>query len=326
LEGNFLVVLTIAKTEKWIMSNQKKEQGNVLDIIKIQNFFQTSRYLVKLSSLGDIRDSTANKHFVSSLLDVVCNSESTVGQIYASALAAIAPRNPLVSIQGGTLPKTSARAGTQVGNFQLGMYAVTVAEWQGVRQWAIENGFAMAEGTAGGSKHPVTEVNWYDCVKWCNAKSIMEGLDPVYSVKGQEGYYARGQFGPEGSDIVIWYAKSGYRLPTEAEREWAAGGGRNSQGYKFAGSDNVDAVGWHSGNSSDVLHAVGEKAANELGLYDMSGNVWEWCWDLLKTTRRICGGSWDCTAKCCDVDSRSYAYPDGRKMSYGFRLARSSGN
>ena len=291
----------------------------------LQNYLQTSRYLVKLSSLGDSRESTANEHIVSSVLDIACDSESTVGQIYASALAAIAPRNPLVSIQGGTLPRPSQLAGAKVGDFEIGMFAVTLAEWQGVRHWAIENGFDMAPGAAGGPTHPVTKVNWYDCVKWCNAKSLMEGLDPVYSVKGQEGYYAREEFGPKRSDVVIWYAKSGYRLPTEAEWEWAARGGRNSQGYTFAGSNDLNSVGWYYDNYGGAAHAVGEKAANELGLYDMSGNVWEWCWDLNTSCHCFRGGGWNGPRGCAAVSFRDdIAGPDYRSDSLGFRLARSS--
>jgi formylglycine-generating enzyme required for sulfatase activity len=293
----------------------------------IQNYLQASRSLAKLSSLGNICESNANKHFVSSLLDIACDSESTADQIYIAALAMIAPSNPMVSVQGGTLPKTSELAGTKVEDFQIGMYPVTYEEWHGVRNWAIENGFDISEGTGGSPSHPVTYINWYDGAKWCNAKSIMEGLESVYAVKGQEGYYCRKEFGQQGSEnVVLKPLANGYRLPTEAEWEWAARGGRHSQGYTFAGSNNLNFVGWYSDNSGGAEHAVGEKAANELGLYDMSGNVWEWCWDfhLLFSTRRIRGGSWSYDAGEATVAYReSSGNPGDRIDSFGFRLVRS---
>jgi len=244
----------------------------------------------------------------------------------------------LVEVEGGTLPNTSELAGAKVGPFEIGKYAVTMQEWQGVRSWAIANGFDVEVGEAGGSRHPVTAVSWYDCVKWCNAKSVMEGLEPVYGVKDLDGYYSREQ----SDNVVIKPWANGYRLPTEAEREWAARGGCNSQGYEFAGSNNLNAVGWYDDNCGrdssvfeddpDYCHAVGEKAANELGLYDMSGNVFEWCWDWYTdpadaasgTSRVLRGGSWALNAGYCRVAYRGFIVPSDSSSAVGFRVARSS--
>ena len=190
-------------------------------------------------------------------------------------------------------------------------------EWSGVRDFLIA--FAprfqdIALGKANTPKHPVTEVNWYDCVHWCNAKSFMEGLELAYD--------------PE-DNLRIKPKANGYRLPTEAEWEWAARGGKKSNGFTYAGSNDLNAVGWYDGNSGGAAHEVAKKAANELGLYDMSGNVWEWCEDLAGTSiRRFRGGSWFNVDRYAAVANRvnSGHYPVTRGNDFGFRLVRSSGN
>ena len=127
-----------------------------------------------------------------------------------------------------------------------------------------------------------------------------------------------------------------YRLPTEAEWEFAARGGKQSKGYKYSGSDNIGVVAWYTGNSGGKTHQVGTKEPNELGIYDMSGNVWEWCGDWYGSYsssaqtnptgpssgsyRVLRGGSWNYNARYCRVSYRSYYYPSYRGISFVFRV------
>lgn len=108
-------------------------------------------------------------------------------------------------------------------------------------------------------------VIWYDAVEYCNWLSEQAGLTPCYELKRLA--------------TTCDFSANGYRLPTEAEWEYAARGGNKSQGHVYAGSDDPDAVGWHAGNSGEQAQPVGQLQPNELGLYDMSGNRTEWCWD-----------------------------------------------
>ena len=164
-------------------------------------------------------------------------------------------------------------------------------------------------------RRPVEQVSWEDGIAFCNALSVREGLQPAYN--GTD------------NDCTLIEGANGYRLPFEAEWEWAARGGVE---YEYAGSDSIDEVAWYDENSGGATHNVGEKQPNGYGLYDMSGNVWEWCaddWDTPgehrpgapKRVRR--GGSWYYPAVYCRLSRRSFLSPDYRFDNLGLRLSRS---
>jgi formylglycine-generating enzyme required for sulfatase activity len=181
--------------------------------------------------------------------------------------------------------------------------------------------------------HPVVCVSWYDAVEYCNWLSRKEGLVPCYSVDDSIN---------EVSPFVSCdFSANGYRLPTEAEWEYAARGGNKSRGYIYAGSNSIDDVAWYHGNSEAQTHPVGQKKPNELGLYDMSGNASEWCWDWFgiystspltdprgpsgDSQRMIRGGSWLLEADFQRVAYRGAHFPPAATVfDFGFRLVRTA--
>ena len=175
-----------------------------------------------------------------------------------------------------------------------------------------------------GKNLPVESVSWYGAVKFCNALSNRDGLTPCYSGSGKK--------------IKCDFSANGYRLPTEAEWEYAASGGKNEDGYGYAGSDDIDEVAWYDENCGNHTQPVAKKKPNSLGLYDISGNVWEWCWDWYDDEftggdnpfgasaggfRVLRGGSWYINSDYASVCLRSLSTPVNRNNRYGFRLARS---
>ena len=190
--------------------------------------------------------------------------------------------------------------------------------------------------------NPVTGVSWYAAIAYCNKLSLKENLTPCYSVSGVTDWENLAYSSIPSSRISTWDAltydkeANGYRLPTEAEWEWLARGGEN---YTYAGSNTVGDVAWYTSNTNDTgTREVKTKSPNGYGLYDMSGNVWEWCWDWYGSissssasdgasagsNRVERGGGWSFNSGHCAVSYRSFSSPCLRDGGLGFRVVRPS--
>ncbi|NLO43483.1 MAG: formylglycine-generating enzyme family protein [Candidatus Cloacimonetes bacterium] len=226
-----------------------------------------------------------------------------------------------------------------LNSFSIGKYQVSQSEYQAIM------GSNPASGYGVGSYYPVYYVSWYDAIKYCNLRSMSEGFMPVYSISGSTNPDDWGSV-PSSSNatwnvaVCNWNA-NGYRLPTEAEWEYAARGATNNPDYLYSGSDIIDDVAWYCDNSSKA-RLVGGKSANGLGIYDMSGNVYEWCWDRYVwdyyesspsnnpsgpengSYRVLRGGSWVNYRDRCRVSYRGYFAPYNEGNYVGFRVCRTA--
>ena len=188
--------------------------------------------------------------------------------IYGQQAVNLTEAPEMVRINGGTFTMgspanergRSANEGPQrqvtVSSFLIGKYPVTQAEYRKIME--------ANPSTFKGDNLPVEQVSWFDAIEYCNKRSQKEGLQPAYTRNGNN---------------VTWDREAnGYRLPTEAEWEYAC---RAETQTPYYSGTSVDDAGWYSGNSKGQTHPVGEKQPNPWGLYDMHGNVLEWCWDWL---------------------------------------------
>ena len=298
--------------------------------------------------------------------DTLAFSEDTTSVM--SMLAPISER--MVWVEGGTFIRGCISERKDCIEDEKSAHKVEVASfYMGATEVSFEEYDAYCDSTSkkkpndrgwGRGRRPVINVSWYDVVEYCNWLSKLEGLDACYSIdKETKDSHNKNR----NDDDVKWtvvcdFGKNGYRLPTEAEWEYAARGGDKSKCYIYAGSSIEDSLhiygnfcdsncdyNWQDRNQNDgYMHTspIGIYRPNELGIYDMSGNVWEWCWDwyasdiykdspeiyrspkgrIYGSLRVLRGGSWYYDAASLRVANRNDYRPYNRFDDLGFRLSR----
>ena len=330
------------------VSNDGKSDSGKSETVEVKKGVQAEDFAVESSK--------AYYEYYIVTVDTLGNKSSGISKkVYVAAVSKI-PEGfveiPAVSISGSEIwtPASDVFVSgrkLEIASLYMSDHEVTRGEYKAVM--GIDPSEANAYDKAGNEltgddnvkNNPVNNISWYDALVYCNTLSIKEGLTPCYAIGGKTHPSKWGAV-PTGNDST-WNAATcdskanGYRLPTEAEWEWAARGGGES--YTYAGSDTIGDVAWYIKNTNDTgTRDVKTKKANAYGLYDMSGNVWEWCWDWCGSissgtastgpasgsTRCLRGGSWLSDAYDARVADRYCSYPYDRHGYYGFRLVRSA--
>ncbi len=227
-----------------------------------------------------------------------------------------------------------------IPNFYMCDHEVTQAEYKAIMGTWPDESMANEEMKGVGDNVPAYYVSWFDALVYCNERSIQEGLTPCYTINESTNPEAWGDVPASEThpNFTTWFnatcdfQANGYRLPTSAEWEYAARGGNELKGfqYQYAGSNSIDMVAWYLGNSDSTTYEVKTKQPNELGLYDMSGNVWEWSWNFYFNTntntyyRFTHGSAWDRNDESNFLSYHGRSPASLRGNAIGFRLVRTA--
>ena len=266
--------------------------------------------------------------------------------ITVSAIAS-APSG-MVYVPAGSNSGTDSSFGSYSVSSSSNLYVnaaeISKSTWDSAYSWAVGNGYTFNGTHFGkGSSHPITNVDWYDCIVWCNAKSEMEGLTPCYTYQNGNPVNLHNQY----VTIVFDSSADGYRLPTNSEWEYLARGGEEGLRFPWGNTITHNEANYQSDssysydlnfdeNGYDGYHPDYDQGGypytspggafepNGFGLYDMAGNVWEWCWNASGSARAQRSGSWSQfadEARCGNVD---YVTPLARNNVVGFRIVRNA--
>lgn len=288
---------------------------------------------------GDDLPSGTNKHIIwNAGAESFGLDGSYLYRVYADDGSSPPMPENFILVEGGTF--NNGTSDVTISSFYIDKYELTQAGYQAVMGSDPASGY--------GDAYPVYNVSWFNAIEYSNRRSLQEGLSPCYSYSSfgtnPDNWPAgwNSNFNNHTNVSCNWTA-NGYRLPTEMEWQFAARGGNQTHNYSYSGSNDLNDVGWYWnnwGSANNSTHSVGALAANELGTFDMSGNVWEWVWDIYGSypsgsqtnptgansgsDRLLRGGSWYHYAYGCTVSIRFYGSATFSSGIIGFRCVRVS--